>query len=396
MKTVAIILAGGAGKRLKAHMAKQYLFLNHMPVLVHTLKVFQKSKVIDNIILALPPDDLVSIRQELIDKYGLTKVTTIVAGGKKRQDSVNNGLAAINEKCDVVVIHDAVRPFVTQELIIQVVAAAKTTGAASAGVKAKDTIKETKKDNMVAATIPRQNLWLTQTPQAFKFELLKEAFKSAYVEKFYGTDDASLVERIGKNVKMIEGSYENIKITTQEDILIADALMKKVSEINFRNGFGYDSHRFALNRKLILGGIEIPFDKGLQGHSDADALIHSICDALLGAAGCGDIGRHFPDNDPKFKNISSIILLKRVKKIIEARGFSINNVDATVVMEMPRLAPYAVQMVSNIALALGIAETSVNIKAKTNEGMGFTGRNEGIAAFATVMVTERKDDGSKA
>ena len=396
MKTVAIILAGGAGKRLKAHMAKQYLFLNHMPVLVHTLKVFQKSKVIDNIILALPPDDLVSVWQELIDKYGLTKVTTIVAGGKKRQDSVNNGLAAINGKCDVVVIHDAVRPFVTQELIIQVVAAAKIAGAASAGVKTKDTIKETKKDNMVAATIPRQNLWLTQTPQAFKFKLLKEAFKSAYVEKFYGTDDASLVERIGKNVKMIEGSYGNIKITTQEDILIADALMKKGSEINFRNGFGYDSHRFALNRKLILGGIEIPFDKGLYGHSDADALIHAICDALLGAAGCGDIGRHFPDNDPKFKNISSIILLKRVKKIIEARGFSINNVDATVVMEMPRLAPYAVQMVSNIALALGIAETSVNIKAKTNEGMGFTGRNEGIAAFATVMVTERKDDGSKA
>jgi 2-C-methyl-D-erythritol 4-phosphate cytidylyltransferase/2-C-methyl-D-erythritol 2,4-cyclodiphosphate synthase len=398
MKTIAIIPAGGAGKRLKAHVAKQYLFLDHMPVLVHTLKVFQKSKVIDNIILALPPDDLVSVRQELIDKYGLTKVTTIVAGGKTRQDSVNNGLAAINEKCDVVVIHDAVRPFVTQELIIQVVAAAKTAGAASSGVKAKDTIKETKKDNIVAATIPRQNLWLTQTPQAFKFELLKEAYKSAYDEKFYGTDDASLVERIGKKVKMIEGSYENIKITTSEDLIMAEALMKKKtgSKINFRNGFGYDSHRFASNRKLILGGVEIPFDKGLQGHSDADALIHAICDALLGAAGCGDIGRHFPDNDPEYKNISSIILLEKVKKIIEARRFSINNVDATVVMEMPRLAPYAAQMGSNIALALDIAEASVNIKAKTNEGMGFIGRNEGVAAFATATVIERKNDGSKA
>ena len=396
MKTVAIIPAGGAGKRLKAHVAKQYLFLDHMPVLVHTLKVFQKSKVIDNIILALPPDDLVSVRQELIDKYGLTKVTTIVAGGKKRQDSVNNGLAAINGKCDVVVIHDAVRPFVTQELIIQVVAAAKTTGAASAGVKAKDTIKETQKDNIVATTIPRQNLWLTQTPQAFKFELLKKAYKTAYDEKFYGTDDASLVERIGKKVKMIEGSYENIKITTREDILIADALMKKGSKINSRNGFGYDSHRFASNRKLILGGVEIPFDKGLQGHSDADALIHAICDALLGAAGCGDIGRHFPDNDPEYKNISSIILLKKVKKIIESKGFSINNVDATVVMEMPRLAPYAAKMVSNIALALDIAEASMNIKAKTNEGMGFIGRNEGVAVFAIAAVIERKNDGSKA
>jgi len=137
-------------------------------------------------------------------------------------------------------------------------------------------------------------------------------------------------------------------------------------------------------------------DEGLQGHSDADALIHAICDSLLGAAGCGDIGRHFPDNDPKYKNISSMILLKRIIKIIEAKGLSISNVDATVVMEMPRLAPYAAQIVSNIALALDIAETSVNIKAKTNEGMGFIGRNEGVAAFATATLTERKNDGSKA
>jgi len=396
MKTIAIIPAGGAGKRLKAHVAKQYLFLDHMPVLVHTLKVFQKSKEIDNIILAVPPDDLVLVRQELIDNYGLTKVKTVVAGGKERQDSVRNCLEAINGKCNLVVIHDAVRPFVTQKLLRQVIAAAKITGAASAGVKVKDTIKETKKDNMVAATIPRRNLWLTQTPQAFKFELLKKAYNTAYDEKFYGTDDASLVERIGKKVKMIEGSYENIKLTTREDILIADALMKKENKINFRNGFGYDSHRFVSNRKLILGGIKIPFDKGLQGHSDADALIHAICDSLLGAAGCGDIGRHFPDNDPEYKNISSITLLKKVKKITESKGFSINNVDSTIVMEAPKLAPYIIKMVSKIALALDIAETSVNIKAKTNEAMGFIGRGEGMAAFAIATVTERKNDESKA
>ena len=398
MITVAIIPAGGAGKRLKAQVAKQYLLLDHVPVLIHTLKVFQKSKVIDDIVLALPPDNLVSVRQELLDKYGFSKVTTIVAGGKERQDSVRNGLATINGKCDVVVIHDAVRPFVTEKMIRLVVAAAKTAGAASAGVKAKDTIKETKKDNMVAATIPRQNVWLTQTPQAFKFELLKKAYKTAYNEKFYGTDDATLVERIGKKVKMINGSYENIKITTSEDLFIAQALMKKKtgSKTNFRNGFGYDSHRFASNRKLILGGVEIPFDKGLKGYSDADALIHAICDALLGAAGCGDIGRHFPDNDPKYKNISSIILLEKVKKIIEVKGFSINNVDATVVMEMPRLAPYAAQMISNIARVLDIAETCVNVKAKTNEGMGFIGQNEGVAVFATATLSERKEDGFKA
>jgi len=391
MKTVAIIPAGGAGKRLKAQKAKQYLLLDHMPVLVHTLKVFQQAEIIDEIILVLPSNDVASAQKQLINKYGLTKVIAIVDGGKERQDSVRNGLAAINGKCDVVVIHDAVRPFVTQELINQVVAAAKSFGAASVGVKAKDTVKETKKDNLVAATIPRQNLWLTQTPQAFKFDLLKKAYTAAYRDKYYGTDDASLTEKIGAKVKMIDGSYENIKITTQEDIIIAEALMKKKtgSKMNFRNGFGYDSHRFAYGRKFILGGVEIPFNKGLQGHSDADALLHAICDALLGAAGCGDIGRHFPDTDSACKDIPSIILLKRVKKIIEEKGFSINNVDATVVMEKPKLAPYAAQMLSNIARTLEIAETAVNIKAKTNEGMGFVGRDEGMAVFAIATVIKR-------
>ena len=391
MRTVAIIPAGGAGKRLKAKKAKQYLLLDSVPMLVHALKAFQRAKVIDEIVLVLPMDDVAS-SEKIINNYGLTKLSAVVAGGKERQDSVRNGLAAISRKCDVVVIHDAVRPFVTERIIKQVVAAAKTTGAASVGVKAKDTIKETKKDNLVSATIPRQNLWLTQTPQAFKFELLKKAYIAAYRDKYYGTDDASLVERIGAKVKLIEGSYENIKITTSEDLILAKALMKnkKGGTMNFRSGFGYDSHSFAYGRKLILGGVEIPFVKGLQGHSDADALLHAVCDALLGAAGCGDIGRHFPDNDPAYKDISSIVLLERVKKIIEEKEFSINNVDATVIMEMPKLAPYAAQMVSNIARALDIAETSVNIKAKTNEGMGFIGQNEGIAVFAVAAIIEGK------
>lgn len=391
MRTVAIIPAGGAGKRLNAKKAKQYLLLDDTPLLVHTLKVFQEAKVINEIVLVLPKDDVASSKY-LINNYGLTKVTAVVAGGKERQDSVRNGLEAIDGKCNVVVIHDAVRPFVTEELIRKVVAAAKSTGAASVGVKAKDTIKETKKNNMVLATIPRKNLWLTQTPQAFKFELLKKAYHAAYAEKFYGTDDASLVERIGKKVKMIEGSYENNKITTPEDMIIADVLIKKKtgSKINFRSGFGYDSHRFAMGRKLILGGVVISFYKGLEGHSDADVLLHAICDALLGAAGCGDIGIHFPDTDPAYKDISSMVLLERVKKIIEEKGFSLNNVDATVIMEMPKLAPYVEHMVSNVSRALDIAETAVNIKAKTNEGMGFVGRNEGIAVFAVATVITRR------
>ncbi|MBN1366256.1 MAG: 2-C-methyl-D-erythritol 2,4-cyclodiphosphate synthase [Syntrophaceae bacterium] len=157
-----------------------------------------------------------------------------------------------------------------------------------------------------------------------------------------------------------------------------------------RSGIGYDSHRLVSGRKLILGGVKIPFDKGLDGHSDADVLIHAVCDALLGASGIKDIGRHFPDNDPEFKDISSMIILEKVNEIIAAQGFSVNNVDATVVMEKPRLAPYAAKMISNIARVLNIPESCVNVKAKTNEGMGFVGRNEGVAVFAIVTIAERK------
>lgn len=396
MKTVAIIPAGGAGKRLKSHIAKQYLMLDQLPILVHTLKVFQASPEIDEIVLALPPEDLVHMRQELVEKYKLTKIVNIIAGGHERQDSVKNCLAAIADKCDLVIVHDAVRPFVTEALIVHVVGAAKETGAAIVGVKAKDTIKEVNAKHVIGSTIPRKNLWLAQTPQVFDFKLLKEAYALAYEENYYGTDDASLVERMGRDVTVVEGSSENIKITTKEDMLMADTIMKKRNKGGSRSGFGYDSHRFAEGRKLILGGMEIPFDKGLIGHSDADALLHAICDALLGAAGAGDIGRHFPDTDPEYKDISSMILLEKVWKIIKKQGYCINNIDVTVIMEMPRLAPYAEQIAANIAGVLDIARENVNIKAKTNEGMGFVGRNEGVAVFAMALLTERKKDGFNA
>jgi len=390
MKTVAIIPAGGAGKRLKSHIAKQYLLLDSLPVLVHTVKAFQESDAIDEIIMAVPPDDLVCIRQDLIETYALSKVTGVVAGGNERQDSVKNCLTAIDDQCDLVVIHDAVRPFVTEELIGRVIRTAAATGAAVAGVKVKDTVKAVKPDNIISATVPRDNLWLTQTPQAFQFDILKEAYRRAGEEKFFGTDDASLVERMGKEVTMVESSYENIKITTNDDMSIADALMKKRKKTGYRTGFGYDSHKLTADRKLVLGGVEIPFHHGLQGHSDADALVHAICDALLGAAGAGDIGRHFPDTHPEYKDISSLILLERVKTLIAAKGFSVMNIDATVVMEAPKLAPYADKIIATIAGVLKISEDHVNIKAKTNEGMGFAGRREGVAVFAVAALSEGK------
>jgi 2-C-methyl-D-erythritol 4-phosphate cytidylyltransferase/2-C-methyl-D-erythritol 2,4-cyclodiphosphate synthase len=353
--------------------------------------VFQKSDVISEIVLVVPQDDIAYVRKQIVEKYDLTKVAAVVAGGNERQDSVRNGLRAIAVQCDVVMVHDGVRPFVTEAMIAQVAAAAFDGGAASMGVKAKDTIKETTDENMVTGTLPRRNLWQTQTPQAFQYGLLCRAFEAAARDKFYGTDDASLVERTGAKVRMIAGSYGNIKITTPEDLLVAEALMmeKMKEQIIMRSGLGYDSHRFAPDRKLILGGVEIPFDRGLAGHSDADALLHAVCDALLGMAGAGDIGRHFPDSDPAYKNISSLILLERVKQIIEAKGMSINNIDVTVMTEKPRLAPYAEAIAASIAGTLNIPEAVVNIKAKTNESMGFVGREEGIAVLAIANGMER-------
>lgn len=395
MKTVAIIPAGGAGKRLGTDIAKQYLLLNSRPVLVHTLSVFQKSRVISDIVLVVPPDDVTSVQKQIIGKYGLTKVSTVVAGGKQRQDSVRNGLQAVAKQSDIVIVHDGVRPFVNEEMIAQVAAAAADGGAASIGVPAKDTIKETTDDNMVAATLSRHNLWQTQTPQAFQYDLLCRAYAAARKDNYYGTDDASLVERIGAKVLMIAGSYENIKITTPEDLIIAESLMKeKIKEqISYRSGLGYDSHRFAPDRKLILGGVEIPFDQGLQGHSDADALVHAVCDALLGMAGCGDIGKHFPDTEEAYKNISSLILLERVRQILDEKGMHVNNIDVTVIMEKPKLAPYAAAITANIARILNISEADINIKAKTNEGMGFAGRQEGVAVLAIANGVKRMKHG---
>ena len=395
MRTVAIIPAGGSGKRLSADIAKQYLSLKSLPVLVHTLNVFQTSGMIDAIILVAPRDDLAFVREQIVEKYGLTKVSVIVAGGKERQDSVHHGLEAVTKPCDVVIIHDGVRPFVTQEMIVQIVKAASDGGAASIGVPVKDTIKEITGENIVAATLPRRNLWQTQTPQAFQYELLCRAYAVAEKDHYYGTDDASLVERMGGRVHMIAGSYENIKITTPEDLIVAEALMEeRMNErIIYRSGLGYDSHRFVQGRKLILGGVVIPCDRGLLGHSDADALLHAVCDALLGMAGCGDIGRHFPDTDEGFKNISSLVLLERVKQLILAKGMRVTNIDVTVMMEKPKLAPHAAAMAANIAGILNISETAVNIKAKTNEGMGFVGREEGVAVMAIANGLERIKNG---
>jgi 2-C-methyl-D-erythritol 4-phosphate cytidylyltransferase/2-C-methyl-D-erythritol 2,4-cyclodiphosphate synthase len=384
MRTVAVIAAGGSGKRLGADISKQYLSLGALPVVARTLDVFARVDAVNEIIVVVPESDLEFVREKIVEKYSIPKVGAVVAGGAERQDSVGNALAALTGPCEIVVVHDAVRPFVTAGMITDVIEEARKTGAASIGVTAKDTIKETDDERLVKATVPRRNLWLTQTPQAFRYDLLVRAHVLAKEEGFYGTDDASLVERLGVPVRMVDGSYENIKITTPEDLKIARALAdgSMTAKTVLRSGIGYDSHRFVPDRKLILGGVEIPFAKGLAGHSDADALLHAVCDALLGMAGAGDIGRHFPDDDEAYRGISSLHLLERVGEIIARKGVTIANIDVTVITELPKLAPYIDAMRANIARVLKIPAASVSIKAKTNEGMGFVGRGEGLAALA--------------
>ncbi len=392
MKTAAIICAGGAGRRFGGDRAKQYLILGDRPVLTHTLAVFSSSPLIDEIIVVVPDGDPAFVREQIIAPYGLTRVTAVVTGGDRRQDSVYNGLRAVACSCDVVMVHDGVRPFVTGEIIRRVLKAAEKTGAACAGLKATDTIKKTSVSGQVEATLPRETLWLVQTPQAFSCDLLREAHERALRDGYVGTDDASLVEYAGAVVQMVDGEPSNIKITTPEDLAMAEAriLSEKTSYALSRTGFGYDSHRLVENRKLILGGVEIPFERGLAGHSAAYAIVHVVCDALLVAAALGYIGRHFPDTDAAWAGADSLVLLEHVKALLDGAGLSIDHIDATVILEKPKLAPYADAMRANIARTLGLTHFAVSIKAKTNETMGFVGRGEGVAVFACATVTERK------
>jgi 2-C-methyl-D-erythritol 4-phosphate cytidylyltransferase len=226
MKTAAIIPAGGSGKRMQGSLSKQYLLLNGIPVLVHTLKVFQRSPMVHDIFLVVPPGDIELVKQTIIQKHGISKVRQVLPGGKERQNSVKNGLDAVGDEYDIVVIHDGVRPFISEELLHLAILEASREAAVTLGVPVKDTVKVVGQDGEIMETVSRDHLWLTQTPQAFKREVIIKAYRLAFMDHYTGTDDAGLVERIGVPVKMVHGSYENIKITTKDDLLLAERFMK--------------------------------------------------------------------------------------------------------------------------------------------------------------------------
>lgn len=389
-KTAAIIPAGGAGLRMGGPMPKQFCDLAGIPILAHTVRAFEKVRDIDAIILVVP-DDYVRHAKELIARHRLERVDQVVTGGRLRQDSVRAGLEALPADVEYIVVHDGARPLVTAELIGSCLAAAQKFGAAIAALPVKDTLKAVSAHNTIEKTVDRRFLWQAQTPQAMRASLLRHAFAEAAQQGFTATDEAQLLENIAAPVAIVNGSERNIKITRPEDLPIAEALLMRDTQQKrptcaIRIGHGYDAHRLAAGRPLILGGVTIPHPLGLLGHSDADVLIHALCDAVLGAVCQGDIGRHFPDTDPQFKGASSIGLLEKVMGLALAKGYHLLNADVTIIAQQPKLAPYLPEMQKKLAAACQCQPLSINLKASTTEKMGFTGREEGMAAHAVVLL----------
>ena len=370
-KVTAVVTAAGSGRRMGTPLPKQFLKIGGKTVLEKAVEPFEASEHVDEIIV-VGSSEFLELCTGLCRQF--SKFSRAVAGGKERQDSVRNALNLVED--GYVLIHDGARPYVDMEAIMRVLEAAAGTGAAVAAVPVKDTVRQTRGgDNTDSITLPRDRLYSVQTPQGFDVALIREAYAAAEGEGFLGTDDGGLAERAGHPVTIVEGSYRNIKITTQEDL-----------PMETRIGTGFDVHRLTEGRKLILCGTEIPFEKGLLGHSDADVAVHALMDAMLGAAAMGDIGRHFPDTDDAYKGISSMILLQKVRELIEQEGFRLGNADITIMAQRPKLSPYIEKMRTNIAAVLGMDAGSINVKATTTEKLGFVGRQEGIAAEAVCTI----------
>lgn len=385
MKNGAVIIpAAGSGTRMKLKYPKQFHSISGAPLLIHTLKPFISHQLIDAIFVVVPPGHIESTL-ELLDKHSIhSDKITLITGGKRRQDSVFNGLKAVDATTKVVLVHDGARPMVSENLINDCYYTALEKGAAIAALPVKDTLKKGSPNDLIVATVDREKLWQAQTPQAAKYDLLLQAFTDNGAEDV--TDEAALLEKSHIPVHLVTGSDTNIKVTRSEDILLVEALMKQQTAPIIRVGHGFDAHRFGKNRQLILGGVDVPHSLGLVGHSDADVLTHALCDALLGAIGAGDIGKHFPDNDAAFKDIYSITLLERVMSFVIEKGYILGNADITLVCQAPKLASFLPEMVVILAKACSTNTTNINIKATTTEKMGFTGRGEGISCHAVVLL----------
>lgn len=386
MYTVMMVAAAGGSTRMGR--PKQDILLDGVSVLTRTLMRLQASTAVDEIVLIARAEDIERYRA-IAAHHGIDKLHQVVVGGDTRQRSVANGLAAVPSHATLIGIHDGARPLVTGEVIAAVIRTAAETGAAAVAVPVKDTLKRTDADGIVCDTPDRTHLWRVQTPQVFAATPYRAAMAEAIASGADLTDDCQLMERAGYPVTLCEGLDTNLKLTTPEDVLLAQAILRAEhkEEITMRIGHGYDVHRLVENRPLIIGGVNIPFSLGLLGHSDADVLTHAVMDALLGAAALGDIGALFPDTDPAYAGADSIALLRHVVARVREEGYEIGNIDATVLAQQPKLKPHITAMRERIAEACGIDVTAISVKATTEEGLGFTGTMEGIAAHAVCLLT---------
>lgn len=378
----AVVVAAGRGVRMGAAVNKVLLPLCGEPVIRHAVRAFCEADEIDGVVVVASADETEQMRAALC---GLEKVCAIVPGGSTRQESVKNGLDALPKEARIALVHDGARPLISRELIARCIRQTEDCGSAVVCTPVTDTVK-VEKDGCVVRTLDRSQLRAVQTPQCFFAGELKAAYEAAARDGVSVTDDASVMEHAGHSVHLLESSEVNFKLTTPEDLRRAEDIIgeRKFMQRLPRTGFGYDVHKLVSGRRLILCGKEIPWEKGLDGHSDADVAVHALMDALLGAACLGDIGRLYPDNDPAFEGADSMKLLADVLRRVKDAGCAVVHADVTIVAQKPKLMPYMDEMRRNLENAMAGAQ--VNVKATTTERLGFEGRGEGISAQAVATI----------
>ncbi len=387
MSVAVLIMAAGRGERMGTDRPKCFLPLAGSPLFLHSLRAFARVEEITRAVLVVPSGWEAEAERAIVEQEARL-TPQVVAGGADRAASVRAGLAALAEEPpEIVAIHDGARPLVSPQLIAQTVAAAREFGAALAATPITDTLKRAGDDLLVVGTPPREGLWRAQTPQTFRFDLIQAAHERPADPASAVTDDAMLVEAMGHPVRICPSSAYNLKVTTPEDLKVAERLLSRSAAI--RIGHGYDLHRLAPGRRLILGGVTIPWDQGLLGHSDGDVICHALADALLGAAALGDIGTHFPDDDPRYAGADSMVLLTQVTVMVAEAGLAPVNCDVTVLAEAPKLRPHVRAIRERLAEVLGVAVSQVSIKAKTMEGLGPVGEGQAIAAHALALLERR-------
>jgi 2-C-methyl-D-erythritol 4-phosphate cytidylyltransferase/2-C-methyl-D-erythritol 2,4-cyclodiphosphate synthase len=376
--TIALIMAAGRGSRFGAAAPKQYVELAGRPVLRHSLETFLKHPRIDAVRVVIHADDRAMYNTAASGLSPLEPVT----GGATRQESVRRGLESLRDKApSIVLIHDAARPLVDSALIDRMLAALAASPGAIPVLPVADTVKRAS-NGIVQETLDRQTLWRAQTPQAFRYSDIMAANNAAAGREL--TDDAAVAEAAGLAVALVPGQEENFKVTTEADLIRARQLLVPAADIRVGNGF--DVHRFGPGNKIMLCGIEVPHTQGLIGHSDADVGLHALTDAILGAIGAGDIGQHFSPGDPRWKGADSAQFLSHAASLVKARGGRILSGDITLICERPKVGPHREKMVARVAAILGLEPSRISVKATTTEGLGFTGRAEGIAAQATASI----------